>query len=74
MTQPLPFMSDEINLATHSLTGWPRVSVCPHCGARSALLVATHDKAHYECRGTPTDPSSAYGPDRCGRVYEEQHP
>jgi hypothetical protein len=63
----IPMM--EINLATHSLTGWPRRGECVHCGANAVVLSSTVESAHYECRGTPTDPRSAYGPDRCGRVF-----
>ncbi|GAC1533579.1 MAG: hypothetical protein NVS3B1_27930 [Marmoricola sp.] len=70
MTIRLDPFSDNIDLATHSLNGWPHYDVCSHCGARSALLCATLQRAHYECRGTPIEPKSAYGPDRCGAVYE----
>ena len=55
----------------YSITGWPRVGACD-CGARSAILASTYDSASYECRGTPTDPRSAYGDDRCGRVYDRK--
>jgi hypothetical protein len=49
--------------------GWDKIIECIHCGKPSALLGATYDKAEYECRGNPTDPKSAYGDDRCGRVF-----
>jgi hypothetical protein len=69
--EPLPAGTPwaQVDLATHSLTGWPHHGACPHCAADAAQLFSTHDSADYECRGTPTDPRSAYGPDRCGRVF-----
>ena len=57
-------------MADLSLLGWPKTTECTHCGARSALLVSTGVSASYECRGTPTEEWSAYGPDRGGRVFE----
>lgn len=48
--------------------GWPIKTTC-ECGARAELLVSTWLDADYECRGTPTDPDSVYGPDRCGKVF-----
>lgn len=66
MEQPLEFGTKEEG---HSITGWPKVGQCA-CGARSVMCVATHDLATYECRGTPVDPHSDYGPDGCGKVYE----
>lgn len=70
MTSRLEPFSESIDLATHSLTGWPKRDACATCGAQTALLCATGQSATYECRGTPTEPMSAYGPDRCGAVYE----
>lgn len=55
----------------YSITGWPREDVCD-CGARAVILVATYDDASYECRGTPTDPHSGYGPDGCGAVFTRE--
>lgn len=52
-----------------SITGWPHETT-HECGARAALLVSTYYNADYECRGTPTDPHSAYGPDGCGAIFE----
>lgn len=58
------------SLAKHNILGWPRKGTC-HCGAQAALLGGSLDKATYECRGTPTDPSkSVYGDDRCGDVFD----
>lgn len=68
----MPFMSDDIDLDTHSLTGWPRKGKCTQCGAPAALLWATGEDAQYECRGTPAEPSSAYGDDRCGASFVVQ--
>ena len=53
----------------YAITGWPKKGPCVKCGAPSALLVSTGEGAQYECRGTPTDPRSAYGDDRCGAVF-----
>jgi hypothetical protein len=51
MIQPLPKATPygEIDLATHSLTGWPKTGTCEHDGGRLNLLVATQDHASYEC-------------------------
>jgi hypothetical protein len=57
-----------IDLATHSILGWPR-EITHSCGARAAMLSAVYPEADYECRGTPTEEWSAYGPDRCGKVF-----
>lgn len=57
----------DIDLSTHSLTGWPHKTTC-ECGARAVLLCATIYDASYECRGTPHG-TSDYGDDRCGRVF-----
>lgn len=69
--EPLPVDTPwaEIDLNTHSLTGWPKRGRCTRCGADAALLTATRPSADYECRGTPTDSHSAYGPDRCGAIF-----
>lgn len=68
MSGPVPTDTpwDEIDLSTHSLTGWPHRAECPHCAGELCLLVATHDHASYECRGSlPHPPRSAYSADRC---------
>lgn len=52
-----------------NMLGWRREVPCTHCGARSHMLLSTWLDAHYECCGTPTEPRSAYGPDRCGRTF-----
>jgi hypothetical protein len=60
----------EINLDTHSLTGWPKTGPC-ECGGEAVMLSASYDSADYECRGTAPNrpPHSAYGTDACGRVF-----
>jgi hypothetical protein len=40
---PLDVSISEIDLSTHSLTGWPDKAVCEHCGGELVLLVATYE-------------------------------
>jgi hypothetical protein len=69
-TTRLDVPMSEIDLDTHSLTGWPHKTTC-ECGARAVMLWACVDRASYECRGTPPPASSsAYGEDRCGKVFK----
>lgn len=64
--QPVNTPMPDIDLQTHSLTGWPQRGECPHCGGELCLLVATYGGASYECRGSlPHPPKSAYSADRC---------
>jgi hypothetical protein len=63
---PIEFGS---NNEDYSITGWPKKGDCTHCGAPSVFLWGMYAEAEYECRGNPTDPRSAYGPDRCGAVF-----
>lgn len=68
MIAPLDVPMAEIDLETHTLLGWPRRGVCPNnSDHEAALLVAVHDHASYECRGTPSkrEDRSAYSDDRC---------
>jgi hypothetical protein len=60
-----PFGSDP----AFTLLGWPKVVECVRCGKPSVHLCSSYASADYECRGTPVDPRSAYGPDRCGHVF-----
>lgn len=60
----------EVNLDTHSLTGWPRTGSC-ECGGEAVMLSASYDSADYECCGTPAlrPPESVYATDACTRVF-----
>lgn len=75
MTGPTPTDTPmaQIDLRTHSLTGWPQRAECPHCGGELVLLVAQHARASYECRGSLPHPAgSAYTDDRCRGQWSVQ--